>query len=285
MNEKVALITGSSRGLGEVLARRFWVAGYSLCLIARSEVGLNKLVSTLPENKLQKVISFVCNLDDQAQVTELTVRVRENFSALDVLINNAAIHGPMGHLSDNDFSLWRQTIQVDLFAPVFLCHSFVPWMKETGGGSIINLSGGGATGPRPYFSAYATAKAGLVRFSETLAEETKPYGIRINCIAPGAMKTALLGEILEKGAAFAGQHEFALANKVFTEGGALMENVADLALFLASDASKGITGKLISVAWDDWEHWHEHLDDLSSSDVYTLRRIVGRDRGFIWGDK
>ncbi len=285
MNEKVALITGPSRGLGEVLARRFWAAGYSLCLIARSELGLNKIVSTLPQNKGQQVISFVCNLDDKAQIAELTVRIRENVSAIDVLINNAAIHGPMGHLSDNDFSLWQRTIQVDLLAPVFLCHSFIPWMQETGGGSIINISGGGATGPRPNFSAYATAKAGLVRFSETLAEETKFYGVRVNCIAPGAMKTALLGEILDSGAAATGEREFALANMVFAEGGASMENVADLALFLASDASKGITGKLISAVWDDWKHWPEHKDDLSSSDVYTLRRIVGRDRGFIWGDK
>ncbi len=284
MNERVALITGSSQGFGEFLARRFWDAGYSLCLIARSDVGLEQVVTTLPASKEQQVISMVCDLGDQAQIAELSVKVRGCFSRLDVLINNAAIHGPIGPLLETDFSLWQQTIQVDLLAPVFLCRSFIPWMQEIGGGSIINLSGGGATGPRPNFSAYATAKAGLVRFSETLAEETKPYGVRVNCIAPGAMNTALLGEILENGAA-AGEQEFALANKVFTEGGALMKNVADLALFLASPASKGITGKLISAVWDDWEHWPEHLDDLSSSDVYTLRRIVGRDRGFSWGDK
>ena len=64
-----------------------------------------------------------------------------------------------------------------------------------------------------------------------------------------------------------------------------MDRVAALALFLASDASKGITGKLISAIWDDWEHWPEHLDELSSSDIYTLRRIAGRDRNMTWGDK
>jgi NAD(P)-dependent dehydrogenase (short-subunit alcohol dehydrogenase family) len=285
MSGKVALITGTSKGLGEFLARRFWDDGYNLCLIARSEVGLQKIISSLPNNTGQRVTHLVCDMNDQALLAELSGKVGKCFSRLDVLINNAAIHGPMGPLWENDFSLWEQTIQVDLLAPVFLCRAFVPWMIETGGGSIINLSGGGATGPRPNFSAYATAKAGLVRFSETLAEETKPFGVRVNCIAPGAMKTALLGEILENGARVAGERELALAKKVFTEGGALMENVADLALFLASDASKGITGKLISAVWDDWEHWPEHLADLSSSDVYTLRRIVGRDRGFTWGDK
>jgi 3-oxoacyl-[acyl-carrier protein] reductase len=124
-----------------------------------------------------------------------------------------------------------------------------------------------------------------VRFSETLAEETKPLGIRVNCIAPGAMKTGMLGEVLQKGAHAAGEREFAIASKVFAEGGASMDRVAELAQFLASDKSNGITGKLISAVWDDWEHWADHQDELSSSDAYTLRRIAGRDRGFTWGDK
>ena len=285
MNEKFTLITGSSKGLGEFLARRFWDAGFNLCLVARSEAGLEKIACALPEREGQQIIRLVCDLSVPDQVAELDAKVRAVFPRLDVLINNAAIHGPLGPLWENDFSKWQQAIQVDLLAPVALCRAFVPWMKETGGGSIINLSGGGATGPRVNFSAYASAKAGLVRFSETLAEETRPFGIRVNCIAPSAMKTALLGEVLEKGAGVVGEREFTIANKVFAGGGASMDKVADLALFLASNASKRITGKLISAVWDDWELWSEHLDELSSSDVYTLRRIVGKDRGLTWGDK
>jgi 3-oxoacyl-[acyl-carrier protein] reductase len=224
-------------------------------------------------------------LSDATQVFELAAKVKATLPHLDVLVNNAAMQGPIGQLWDNDFTLWQQAIQLNLLTPVALCRSFVPWMKDAGGGAIINLSGGGATGPRANFSAYATAKAGLVRFSETLAEETKSIGIRVNCIAPGAMKTAMLGEVLEQGAKIAGDREFAIATKVFSEGGASMDKVADLALFLASDAGKGITGKLISAVWDDWARWPEHLEELSASDVYTLRRIAGRDRGLSWGDK
>jgi 3-oxoacyl-[acyl-carrier protein] reductase len=99
------------------------------------------------------------------------------------------------------------------------------------------------------------------------------------------MKTDMLGEVLQKGANAAGEREFAIASKVFAEGGASMDRVADLAKFLASDKSKGITGKIISAVWDDWENWSDHLEELSSSDAYTLRRISGRDRGFKWGDK
>jgi len=284
--DKICLITGASRGLGEFLSCRFWDAGFNLCLIARSEAGLEKVVQALPERKGQRTVCLVGDMINPESVMELVTKAKAALPRLDVLLNNAAIHGPMGPLWENDFLMWQQTIQVNLLAPVALCRAFVPWMKETGGGaSIINFSGGGATGPRANFSAYATAKAGLVRFSETLAEETRSLGIRVNCIAPGAMKTAMLGEVLEKGIRAAGEREFAIASKVFAEGGASMERVADLALFLASDASKKITGKLISAVWDDWEHWSEHLDELSSSDVYTLRRIAGRDRGFTWGDK
>jgi hypothetical protein len=91
--------------------------------------------------------------------------------------------------------------------------------------------------------------------------------------------------VLKKGADVAGEREFAIASKIFSEGGACMDRVAELAKFLASDKSRGITGKLISAVWDDWENWSDHIEELSSSDAYTLRRISGRDRGFKWGDK
>jgi 3-oxoacyl-[acyl-carrier protein] reductase len=204
---------------------------------------------------------------------------------VDVLINNAAIQGPIGPAWGNDVADWESAIQVNLLAPMAICRALVPKMIAAGGGSIINLSGGGATGPRANFSAYASAKAALVRFSETLALEAQSFGVRVNCIAPGAMKTAMMNEVLAAGAARAGVREMDLAAQVVARGGSSMSRVAELALFLASSASNGITGKLISAVWDDWETWPQHLPELANSDAYTLRRIVGRDRGFTWGDK
>ena len=284
MSRKIALITGATRGLGKFLAGRFWDAGLNLCLVARNEHDLRKTAAFLSERKDQKVSTFVCDLGDPALVSELTAKIREHFHHLDVLVNNAAIQGPIGPLWENDLLAWQQAVQVNLLSPVVLCRAFVPGMRENGGGSIINLSGGGATGPRANFSAYATAKGALVRFSETLAEETRHMGIRVNCIAPGAMKTDMLGEVLSKGADSAGEREFVLANKVFAEGGASMDRVADLALFLASDISAGITGKLISAVWDPWESLPDHLEDLNGTDIYALRRIVPKDRGKTWGN-
>lgn len=285
MNPKWALITGATQGLGASLARRFWENGYSLVLCGRNRAGLENVASSLRVRKDQFASIFVEDFADPDAPERLFSAVSELPPRLDVLINNAAVQGPIGPVWDNDWADWNAALQIDLVAPVALCRAFVPLMAENGGGSIINLSGGGATGPRANFSAYATAKAGLVRFSETLADEVLPLGIRVNCIAPGAMQTAMLAEVISTGADAAGEREFGLANKVFAEGGASMDRVADLALFLASDQSKGITGRLISAVWDRWEDWTQHLEELAKSDAYTLRRIAGRDRGFDWGDK
>jgi len=285
MKFKFALITGGTRGLGETLVRRFWLDGYSLCLVARHAADIDDLIKRLPERDKQQTVALPCDMGSPFQVADLIKRVKKACPHLRVLVNNAAVQGPLGPFWELDFSAWQKTLQIDLLAPVALCQGLVPLLRnDDTGGSIINLAGGGAAGPRANLSAYATAKAGLVRFSETIAEELRATGIRVNCIAPGAMKTQMLAELLAEGNA-AGEREHAAASKVFEEGGASMDRVADLALFLASDASKGITGKLISAVWDDWEQWPEHLAELSSSDAYTLRRIVGRDRGFAWGDK
>jgi 3-oxoacyl-[acyl-carrier protein] reductase len=99
------------------------------------------------------------------------------------------------------------------------------------------------------------------------------------------MNTSMLAEVLKTGLLSAGEKELAIAKKVFNEGGASMEKVADLLIFLSSDKSRGITGKLISAIWDNWENWPNHLDQLASKDLYTLRRITARDRGLDWGDK
>lgn len=158
-------------------------------------------------------------------------------------------------------------------------------MKDSENASIINISGGGATNARPNFSAYASSKSALVRFSECLSEELKESGIRVNCVAPGAMNTAMLDEVVRSGILSAGEKEVAIAKKVLNEGGASMEKVADLLIFLSGDKSRGITGKLISAIWDNWENWPNHLDKLDSKDLYTLRRITARDRGLDWGDR
>ena len=279
----ICLITGARRGLGQFLAQRFWQAGYSLALVARPGAASGSLPS-FQERPNQTVRWLEADLADPESVSRLIAKANAEFPALDVLINNAAIHGTIGPSWESDFAAWRLVLQVNLLTPIELCGGAVEWMGQSGGGAIINLSGGGATAARPNFSPYATSKAGLVRFSETLAEEAKPLGVRVNCVAPGPMKTDMLAEVIDRGPAFSGQREFDAAQRVFRDGGTPMDRVADLCLFLSSPSAREITGKLISAVWDPWSDFLSHLNDLRSTDIYTLRRIVPKDRGKAWGN-
>jgi NAD(P)-dependent dehydrogenase (short-subunit alcohol dehydrogenase family) len=284
MTSRLTLITGASRGLGAHLASRFWHTGWSLILVARDEAALADACVKFEKRPLQTLELVSCDLASSDQIKKLTFSLKEKYQSLDLLINNAAIQGPIGSLEQNDFDEWVKALQINLLAPVLLCKELIPLLSQASNASIINLSGGGATGPRPSFSSYSSSKAALVRFSETLSDELRAQNIRVNSIAPGAMKTNMLEEIL----AFpinAGDRELESAKKVFSQGGASMDRVADLMLFLASNDSRGITGKLISAAWDNWEEWPNHISELNKTDAFTLRRIVGRDRNIDWGDK
>lgn len=279
------LITGASRGLGAEIARAFWLAGGNLLLVARNGRALDDLAKTLPERPTQQVEVLAADLNEPGTPELIINRARDLLESLDVLVNNAAIQGPIGLSWENEWEQWQATLQVNLLAPITLCRMAVPWMAKRQRGKIINLSGGGATAPRPHFSAYAVAKTALVRFSETLAAEVTDLGIHVNCIAPGAMPTAMLKAIVESGPSIAGQREYDVALRTITENSASLARAVQLSLFLASRESDGITGKLISAVWDPWKELPDHLEELRATDIYTLRRIVPKDRGFDWDER
>lgn len=284
MKRSWVVITGASRGLGAHLAKSFWNAGWNVALVGRDQQALSQFVDGLPKNTNQSALKFSCDLAQPKEVTVLVSQLILQLPRLDALINNAAIHGPIGPLVENDLNLWCEAIQVNLMAPVALCHGLTPLIASSGAGSIINLSGGGATSPRVNFTAYASAKAALVRFSETFAQEVQSHGIRVNCISPGVMKTDLLEQVVLAGEAASGKREFDIAKKILSEGDLSMKKVTELVLFLANKESSGITGKLVSAVWDRWLEWPDHIKELQESDVYTLRRITGRERSMDWGD-
>jgi NAD(P)-dependent dehydrogenase (short-subunit alcohol dehydrogenase family) len=279
------LITGACRGLGRKLATTYWQAGASLFLTARSSQALDGVAASLPARAGQNVAVFPADLADPEVPARIVDECRRFFASLEILVNNAATQGPIGVTWENDSQEWLRTIRVDLLAPVEICRLCVPWMAARRRGKVINLSGGGAASPRPRFSAYAAAKAALVRFSETLAEEARELGIDVNCVAPGAMDTDMLNAILTVGAEKSGAGEHRRAKDARKGGEDAMEKAAALCTFLASPASDGITGKLLSAVWDPWESLADHREDLAGSDVYTLRRILPKDRGWDWGDR
>ena len=162
-------------------------------------------------------------------------------------------------------------MQVNLMGPVRTMHAVLPIMKAQGRGKIINFSGGGATGPRPHFSAYAAAKAALVRLTETLALELEPFNIQVNAVAPGAVNTDMLDEVLAAGERAGG--EYLQAVERARTGGTPVELVCELVLFLASPASGRLTGKLISAPHDPWRQWAGRAEEVNSTPLYTIRRL------------
>ena len=199
-----------------------------------------------------------------------------------MLVNNAGVYGPKGTIDEVEWEAWAEAIRVNLLGSVLMARAVLPHFKARRYGKIVQLSGGGATAPLPRISAYAASKAGVVRFAETLAEEVRGFGIDVNSMAPGALNTRLLDEVLAAGPEKVGPEFYERALRQDAEGGTPLARGAGLAVFLGSPLSDGITGKLISAVWDPWETLGSHLADLQSSDVYTLRRIAPKDRGLDW---
>ena len=248
-------------------------------LLEKVELELNPLLS---EN--QKIFIKKCDVTNENEVNALVHDTLDKLGGCQILVNNAGIYGPKGAIEDQDWDEWKKAIEINVFGSVLMCRALIPHFKRQNYGKIIQLSGGGATKPLPNLSVYATSKAAIVRFADTLAEEVRSFGIDVNAIAPGALNTNMLQEILDSGPEKVGEDFYKNALKQKNNGGIPLNKGAELALFLASSASDGITGKLISTLWDKWKDWPEHLDELKNSDAYTLRRIVGHDCGFDWGD-
>jgi NAD(P)-dependent dehydrogenase (short-subunit alcohol dehydrogenase family) len=283
LHNRVVLVTGASRGLGQVVASTLLSHGAHLLLAARDPQPLAELVRRLGADRAlpgQHIVGVVADVSRPAQVKRLFARVERTFQRLDVLVCNAGVYGPMGLIEEVDWDEWVQAIEINLLGTVLCCRAALPLMRRQKSGKIITLSGGGATQPLPRISAYAASKAAVVRFTETLAEEVRDAGVDVNAVAPGALNTRLLDLVLEAGPERVGDSFFQRARRQKAEGGTPLDRGADLIAFLASSDSDGITGRLLSAVWDDWQGLPAKREQLATSDVYTLRRIVPADRGW-----
>ena len=285
LSGKRALITGGSEGFGLAVARAFVEEGGDVVLCARRAEPLYRAQQELIETAGRKgrVLAMPADVSSPDHVDRLVEKVLAELGGLDILVCNAGVYGPKGRFHEVDWTEWSDAIAINLMGVALVCRSVLPHFLHQRSGKILVLSGGGATKPLPFLSAYAASKAAAVRLAETLAEELRDSGIDVNAIAPGALNTRLLDEILAAGPEGVGPAFYAQAVRQKAEGGTAMEVGASLSVFLASSASDGITGKLISAVWDPWPTLPEHLEELRNSDIYTLRRIVPDDRGKTWG--
>lgn len=288
LSGQCALITGATHGLGFEIAKTFVKEGASIYICSRTHKDVHKTIQNLRQlAKLQDQIvdGCVCDIADTKSIDALVRNTLDIFPNLDILVNNAGVYGPFGTIEQVDWHSWIQAIQINLIGPIYLTKSLVEHFKTRKTGKIINISGGGATAPMPGISAYAVSKCGFVRFTETLAHELQDFGVDVNAIAPGALATRLTDEVIDAGPDVLNPDFIQKMKEIQSNGGTPLSIGARCVVYFASTKSDKISGRLISALWDKWETLHKHSDELAASDIYTLRRIVAKDRYKEWGDK
>jgi len=274
--KKTALITGATGVIGHAIAKRFSQDGFVLILAGRSK---DKLVALEAEFG-PSTITAVIDVGDEKNVKDVFAEVKNRFGTLDAMVVASGTYGAIGSVESCDINAWMDAIRTNLLGTMLTVKYAIPLMKERGG-SIITFAGGGE-GPLPHFSAYVSSKGGVIRFTETVAKELEEYQIRVNAIAPGAVNSGLVTQLLDAGPERAGADAYARAKEQMETGGVSPERAAELVSFLASDASRGITGRVLSALHDRFTDLPKHLTDLNTSDVYTWRRIKPKDRGYDW---
>jgi 3-oxoacyl-[acyl-carrier protein] reductase len=281
-----ALITGANQGLGLAIARAYVDAGASVFLCARDGARLTTARDEIRTHATagQAVEARAADVSRADEVTAVVDEALAKLGRLDILVNNAGVYGPMGPIEEVDWTEWTRAMEINVNGSVLPCRAVLPHFKANRYGKIVQLSGGGATNPLPRITAYAASKAAIVRFAESLALEVKEFGVDVNAIAPGALNTRLMDQLLAAGPDAVGAAFHARMTRIAAEGGTPLETGAALAVYLASAESDGITGRLLSAVWDPWRDLQAHRADLDG-DVYTLRRIVPRDRNLPWGDR
>jgi NAD(P)-dependent dehydrogenase (short-subunit alcohol dehydrogenase family) len=285
LSDRTAIITGASQGLGLEIARAYLEAGARVMICARDAALIESRREELSDITGADFIAATgADVSRESDVKRLVETTLATFGGLHVLVNNAGVYGPMGVIETIDWDAWVRAIEINIYGSVLPCRTVLPHFKRQRYGKVVQVSGGGATNPLPRISAYAASKAAVVRFAESLALEVRDHGIDVNAIAPGALNTRMIDEVLMAGPDAVGQEFFDRMVKTKAQGGTPLEPGAALAVFLASAESDGITGRLISAVWDPWSVLPSRREDLNRSDVYTLRRIVPKDRGMTWGD-
>lgn len=229
---KVALVTGASKGIGRAIAVAYARAGADVAITGRDTDDLARTADAITSHGRR---AQVCQVDflDRDAVSAIPASVAETLGRIDILVNNAAIIHPRIDLEQLDAQLWYDVIEVNLNAAAMLTRHTIPIMRDNGGGAICNISSiGGRTGAKGR-SAYRVTKAALISLTESVAAEVWSDGIRVNCICPGGTDTE--------------GYRSAFNTSGRADNPRLMDpdEIAQLALFLASDASSAVTGTAI----------------------------------------
>src|SRR4051812_19903586 len=230
-------------GLGKAVVDHFVEAGYSVIACSRAMA---------PDVAPYGAVSLPCDVTSEADVDRMVNDARRFFARIDVLVNNAAVYGPVAQIDATRAWDWLQVMKINLYGPMLCARAVLPMMRKQRHGKIINVSGAGVR-PQKECTAYNASKAGLLRFTEALAVDLEGTGIDVNSVAPGTLDTRMR-----------------LRSAPPEDPELAMRQAVEMIAWLASDESDGITGRFFSAVWDDVGH----LPTPLGKDDFCMRRVV-----------
>ena len=232
---KVALVTGASRGIGRAVASAYVREGARVLICARNESELNRAVADMArgDGEIAGFSGDVSRVEDVRRMVHMAVR---RFGGIHILVNNAGILGPRVTVAEYPLEDWQEVIRINLTGPFVVTQEVLQVMMPGGQGSIINVSSGVGRFGKARWGAYAVSKFGVEGFTQVLAEELKETGVRVNCVNPGATRTAM------RACAFPAEDPNTLPAP---------EDITDVFVYLASDESAGINGTSLDA--QEWQ--------------------------------
>ncbi|WP_242090016.1 SDR family NAD(P)-dependent oxidoreductase [Curtobacterium sp. DN_7.5] len=242
LTDRVVVVTGAARGIGAVIAERFVAEG---CRVAALDLGFPDVADdggAVPDDGHALPDRIVCDVTDPASVRAAVATVVERHGTVDVLVNNAGINVE-GTVADLGWEGWRRCMDVNAGGTFLVSQAVAPVMQAAGRGRIINAASFAAIVPSVGSAAYAASKAAVVQFTRVLASELGPWDITVNAYAPGMVPTAMNGF-----ADMPPDRQDRLLDTLSLRRWETADDVADLLVFLASDAAGYITGTLVDVS-------------------------------------
>lgn len=234
--DKVAIVTGAAKGIGEAIAKRYGREGAKVVVVDIDAAGCQAVAEAI-QTAGGTALAVPTDIADEAAVDALFAKVMESYGTVDILVNNAGLVSPMKHVLTVDKAWWDRIISVNLTGTFLCCLKAAHIMAKQGGGAMINLSSGGATRAHRMFVAYDATKGGIEAMSRALALDLGPYGIRVNILTPGSIDTSGLGA--EERRARGENYPLGRIGEP--------DDMAGAAVFLASEDARYITGQSIVV--------------------------------------
>jgi len=264
---RVAVVTGGGRGVGRAIVRALARAGAVVLAAARTEAELAATVALVAADGGAAHARPV-DVTDRAAVEALVAGAVSEFGAVDVLVNNAGSFAALGPVWAVEPEAWLRDVTTNLYGPFLCARAVLPHMRARRRGVILNLAGGGAIGAAPNFTGYGSSKAGILRFTESLAKEVAPDGVFVYALNPGLVRTAMTEALLAHPEV--GTYNAGFVARMAGGHDVPPERAGDLAVFLAGLRDPRLSGRLFDVNWD-YASLPERAETIARDDLQLLR--------------